>query len=107
MVSVDVRGNKKSKVTGPTRKTRRVGHPLWWRRLCQETPRLCAPRGSFFSFLPWKNLFSFLHFDQGSLRESSGGNWFHQPSIRSPHFRPWFFLQTPRSLAGARRPISL
>jgi hypothetical protein len=44
------------------------------------------PRGSFFSYL--KESFSFLHFDQGSLHESCGGNWFHQPSIRSPYFRP-------------------
>ena len=39
-------------------------------------------------FFLYKESCSSLHFDQGSLRESSGGNWFHQPSIRSPHFRP-------------------
>jgi hypothetical protein len=32
--------------------------------------------------------FCFVLIDQGSLRESCGGNWFHQPSIRSRGFRP-------------------
>jgi len=29
-----------------------LGHPLWWRRLCQETRRLCAPWGLVFFLLP-------------------------------------------------------
>ena len=33
--------------------------------------------------LTYKGLCSFLHSDQGSLSKSSGGIWFHQPSIRS------------------------
>jgi hypothetical protein len=43
----------------------------------------CSVRaaGSFFSY--FEEAFSFLHFDQGSLLESCGGIWFHQPSIRS------------------------
>ena len=41
--------------------------------------------GSFFSspIRIFSLSFSFI-FDQGSLRKSSGGFWFHQPSIRSP-----------------------
>src|SRR5229473_1496575 len=59
--------------------------------------------GSFFSSY-LKNLFSFLHFDQGSLRESSGGNWFHQPSMRSP-LRGTMILSSDAAIArGSKAP---
>src|SRR5450759_882761 len=44
----------------------------------------CTSCGRLVFVLTYKGLCSFLlHSDQGSLSKSSGGIWFHQPSIRS------------------------
>ena len=45
---------------------------------CQETLAAYEARDSF--FVPYTALLVFMHLEQGSLRESSGGNWFHQPA---------------------------
>ncbi len=103
MASADARRARKKQSQKPHTQTRRDGAPIYDDVGSVKRHVECASRERLVFSSPKRNS-SLSFIDQGSLRESNGGNWFHQPSIRSPRRGVMIRSSDPAIARGSKVP---